>query len=174
MMIVNLTLALDFAEEFKKGRSHMAFVRRFTGEAEGGRDPAYGVIGVVTLEDIIEEMIQAEISDESDLAEQDHHKPWMKALSIFTSRPLYATLITPQLQHAAFQFLSTSLEPFRDELMSQNILKRLIHHHDVARMIRKKPGEHEPLYLYKAGQPVDYFVLILEGRVQVTLGSEGA
>ena len=46
------------------GQYHMAFVRRVISEGTG--DPYYEIIGVVTLEDIIEEIIQCEIMDETD------------------------------------------------------------------------------------------------------------
>ena len=51
--------------EFKSGeRGHMAFVQI---ENTGGPgDPFYETIGLVTLEDIIEEIIQQEIVDETD------------------------------------------------------------------------------------------------------------
>lgn len=50
---------------FKGHKGHMAFVQRVNSEGEG--DPFYEVIGLITLEDVIEELIQAEIIDETDV-----------------------------------------------------------------------------------------------------------
>lgn len=52
-------------EEFKKGHSHLAMVQRVNSEGDG--DPFYEAIGIVTLEDILEEIIQSEIVDETDI-----------------------------------------------------------------------------------------------------------
>ncbi|KAA0203583.1 hypothetical protein HAZT_HAZT010630 [Hyalella azteca] len=53
-------------KEFKEGnKGHMAFIQRINSEGEG--DPFYEVVGIVTLEDVIEELIQAEIVDETDV-----------------------------------------------------------------------------------------------------------
>lgn len=61
----DVTLDVMF-KQFKEGqKGHMAFVQRVNSEGEG--DPFYEVIGLVTLEDVIEELIQAEIIDETDV-----------------------------------------------------------------------------------------------------------
>lgn len=52
-------------EEFKTGKSHLAIVQRVNDDGEG--DPFYEAMGVVTLEDILEEIIQSEIVDETDV-----------------------------------------------------------------------------------------------------------
>ncbi|CAK9296469.1 unnamed protein product [Gordionus sp. m RMFG-2023] len=58
------TLLTSILDEFKKGKSHMAFVRRVIIEED--KDPWYRIVGLVTLEDVIEEIIQSEIWDETD------------------------------------------------------------------------------------------------------------
>lgn len=55
----------EMLEEFKKGHSHLAVVQRVNNEGSG--DPFYEAIGIVTLEDILEEIIQSEIVDETDI-----------------------------------------------------------------------------------------------------------
>ena len=53
-----------FCHSFLPGNSHLAIVQRVNNEGEG--DPFYEVLGLVTLEDVIEEIIKSEILDESD------------------------------------------------------------------------------------------------------------
>ena len=69
------------------GKSHLAIVQRVNNEGEG--DPFYEVMGIVTLEDIIEEIIKSEILDETDL-----YSKWLfsKAI-IFSSEVLKAGFI---------------------------------------------------------------------------------
>lgn len=47
------------------GKTHMAFVERIIPNGVG--DPFQELVGLVTLEDVIEEIIQAEIVDETDI-----------------------------------------------------------------------------------------------------------
>ena len=49
---------------FFAGRSHISFVQVVNNEGPG--DPYYETLGLVTLEDVIEEIIQSEIVDETD------------------------------------------------------------------------------------------------------------
>lgn len=53
-------------EEFKQGTTHLSIVLKIN-DGGGDVDPFYECIGIVTLEDIIEEIIQAEIVDETDV-----------------------------------------------------------------------------------------------------------
>ncbi|KAF2092547.1 DUF21-domain-containing protein, partial [Rhizodiscina lignyota] len=54
------TSCLDIVNFFQEGKSHMVLVSEFPGEP-------YGALGVLTLEDVIEELIGEEIIDESDV-----------------------------------------------------------------------------------------------------------
>ena len=150
----------------------MAFVQRVINENDG--DPFYETVGVVTLEDVIEEVIQSEIEDEMDTTADNRKRlrrrdvfmsSQQQDAPVFTgaSAPQYQSLITPQLQLATFQFLSTTLEPFNEQLIAPTIMRRLLRHAESARYMKLKMDESEMPCLYTAGKPADYFVLILEG-----------
>ncbi|XP_053623164.1 unextended protein-like [Plodia interpunctella] len=167
-------------KQFKEGhKGHMAFVQRIE---EGDGDPVYETVGLVTLEDVIEEMIQAEIVDESDVISDNRTKKRLaRPLNKFQDLASFAghhhsqrVHVSPQLILATFQFLNTSVEPFRPELVSESVLRRLLKQ-DVLRHVRLRGDgdrDHPERYVYQEGKPVDYFVLILEGRVEVTVGQE--
>lgn len=72
-----------------------------------------------------------------------------------------------------FCLLCTALEPFKRDCISENILRRLLNQ-DVVRHIKNKCKiKNDPLaVIFQQGKPVDFFVLILEGRVEVTVGKE--
>lgn len=109
----DVTLDVIF-KQFKGGQQgHMAFVRRVNNEGDG--DPFYETIGLVTLEDVIEEMIQAEIVDETDVYTDNRSKKLRKLQSRKHDFTLFAerkdnhhVRISPQLTLATFQYLSTS------------------------------------------------------------------
>ncbi|CAB1332373.1 unnamed protein product [Coregonus sp. 'balchen'] len=120
-------------EEFKKGKSHLAIVQKVNNEGEG--DPFYEVLGLVTLEDVIEEIIKSEILDESDLYK----------VSLFS--PCQVT---------------------------EKVLLRILRHPDVIQEIKFNDSDKRSAlhYIYQRGKPVDYFILILQGRVEVEAGNE--
>uniref|UniRef100_A0A3Q0RD80 Metal transporter n=1 Tax=Amphilophus citrinellus TaxID=61819 RepID=A0A3Q0RD80_AMPCI len=167
-------------EEFKKGKSHLAIVQRVNNEGEG--DPFYEVLGIVTLEDVIEEIIKSEILDETDLYTDNKtkkkitHRERKQDFSAFkpTDNEMKVK-ISPQLLLATLRFLATEVEPFAPVQMSEKILLRLLKHPNVIQELKyddknKRAPEH---YLFHRNKPVDYFILILQGKVEVEAGKEG-
>uniref|UniRef100_A0A3Q3RLM4 Metal transporter n=1 Tax=Mastacembelus armatus TaxID=205130 RepID=A0A3Q3RLM4_9TELE len=167
-------------EEFKKGKSHLAIVQRVNNEGEG--DPFYEVMGIVTLEDVIEEIIKSEILDETDLYTDNrtkrrvsHHERKQQDFSIFKlSENEMKVNISPQLLLATHRFLSTEVEPFKPAHISEKILLRLIKHPSVILELKfdeknKRASQH---FLFQRNKPVDYFILVLQGRVEVEFGKE--
>ncbi|XP_063818345.1 metal transporter CNNM1 isoform X2 [Pseudophryne corroboree] len=168
-------------EEFKKGKSHLAIVQRVNNEGEG--DPFYEVMGIVTLEDIIEEIIKSEILDETDLYTDNkkkeripHRERKQHDFSLFKlSDSEMKVKISPQLLLATHRFMATEIEPFKAPFLSEKILLRLLKHPHVIQELKfdvknKRSSEH---YLYQRNRPVDYFILILQGKVEVEVGKEG-
>ncbi|XP_051559547.1 metal transporter CNNM2-like isoform X2 [Myxocyprinus asiaticus] len=167
-------------EEFKKGKSHLAIVQRVNNEGEG--DPFYEVLGIITLEDVIEEIIKSEILDETDLYTDNKtkkkiaHRERKQDFSAFKHMDSEMKVkISPQLLLATLRFLATEVESFSPIQMSEKILLRLLKHPNVIQELKyneknKKAPEH---YLFHRNKPVDYFILILQGKVEVEAGKEG-
>uniref|UniRef100_A0A3B5AZ35 Metal transporter n=1 Tax=Stegastes partitus TaxID=144197 RepID=A0A3B5AZ35_9TELE len=162
------------------GKSHLAIVQRVNNEGEG--DPFYEVLGIVTLEDVIEEIIKSEILDETDLYTDNKtkkkitHRERKQDFSAFkpTDNEMKVK-ISPQLLLATLRFLATGKWPFAPLQMSEKILLRLLKHPNVIQELKyddknKRAAEH---YLFHRNKPVDYFILILQGKVEVEAGKEG-
>uniref|UniRef100_A0A8C9YDH1 Metal transporter n=1 Tax=Sander lucioperca TaxID=283035 RepID=A0A8C9YDH1_SANLU len=167
-------------EEFKKGKSHLAIVQRVNNEGEG--DPFYEVLGIVTLEDVIEEIIKSEILDETDLYTDNKtkkkitHRERKQDFSAFkpTDNEMKVK-ISPQLLLATLRFLATEVEPFAPVQMSEKILLRLLKHPNVIQELKydeknKRAPEH---YLFHRNKPVDYFILIMQVCGHNEVQSEG-
>lgn len=105
----DVTLDVMF-NQFKEGhKGHMAFVHRVNNEGDG--DPFYETIGLVTLEDVIEELIQSEIVDETDVFTDNRTKVRRTRLqkqdfTIFAEKREQKIQVSPQLILATFQYLS--------------------------------------------------------------------
>uniref|UniRef100_A0A0D9RXK6 Metal transporter n=1 Tax=Chlorocebus sabaeus TaxID=60711 RepID=A0A0D9RXK6_CHLSB len=171
-------------EEFKRGKSHLAIVQKVNNEGEG--DPFYEVLGLVTLEDVIEEIIRSEILDES----EDYRDTVVRRTPASLMAPLkrkeefslfkvsddeYKVKISPQLLLATQRFLSREVDVFSPLRVSEKVLLHLLKHPSVNQEVRfdesNRLAAHH--YLYQRSQPVDYFILILQGRVEVEIGKEG-
>jgi metal transporter CNNM len=61
-------------EKFRKGDSHMAFVYNDDSNFEAENDEIVEAVGIVTLENIIEELVQSEIMDEADKKREKRRK----------------------------------------------------------------------------------------------------
>ncbi|XP_021006825.1 metal transporter CNNM3 isoform X1 [Mus caroli] len=171
-------------EEFKRGKSHLAIVQKVNNEGEG--DPFYEVLGLVTLEDVIEEIIKSEVLDEP----EDYSDTKVRKKTVALGAPLkrkeefslfkvsddeYKVKISPQLLLATQRFLSREVDVFSPLRVSEKVLLHLLKHPSVNQEVTfdesNRLAAHH--YLYQRSQPVDYFILILQGRVEVEIGKEG-
>eukprot|EP00794_Sanderia_malayensis_P005476 gene5476-6160_t len=168
----------EMLEWFKTGKSHLAVVIKVIDEGEG--DPVYEAVGIVTLEDIIEEIIQSEIVDETDVyidnvsgRKVPGRKGTNQDFSLFSaSDEDKKKRISPQLAFALFQYLSTAVEPFKEEYLSRAVLKKLI---DQAGAVEEKmlnADKDDANYIYRRGVSADYFICVIQGQVEVVVGNE--
>lgn len=73
----------------------------------------------------------------------------------------------------AIFFSYLAIDAFKKELISEQILRRLLNQ-DIVHSIKCKGKEKDDpsLFIFQQNKAVDFFVLILEGRVEVTVGKE--
>jgi metal transporter CNNM len=178
----------DVLKMFKEGKSHLAFVKQVY-EPES-LDPVHEITGIVTLEDVIEEILQTEIVDETDTLSDNRLKRRRRDIQSKDYSDFAKiggglgrdTVVSPQMALAAFQFLSCAVEAFKDPVMSPATLRKLmaqkvyftvrVSQDDDDDASDDTPGNDHSVNLYKEGSPADFFILVIEGRVKVTVGRE--
>merc|ERR550534_3372947 len=127
------TILTDMFDEFKSGeKGHLALVQEVNND--GDADPFYETVGLVTPEDIIEEIIQQEIIDETDVVIDNKTKKKRK-------RERYKK----DAEVKMFQGVRNNNDD--------------------------KFNDKSPVIMTK-GKPCDFFVMIIEGKVEVTIGKE--
>jgi hypothetical protein len=169
----------DVLRELKRGRSHMAVVRDVNNEDDG--DPFYEIKGIITLEDIIEEIIGDEIVDETDAFVDGTHKEKVDRNETFKwarLRLLDAKIVDETLSYDETRAVTAHLlKNYADVVafLTEHQLQRLIAeaHVQLLPTATHELGSALPSdLLYEKGVPMDICTLLLAGKVTVLAGVE--
>ncbi|CAM2712473.1 unnamed protein product [Rotaria socialis] len=166
----------NLMQEFLKSRWHIALVQELRNE-EDNVDPVYVTVGVITLEDVIEEMLQREIIEEADFFTDNRRKIQRKRAktmdyTALVKRPVKGPSISPQLKVAVFQFLSTNVQQFTSGFISHEILKVLLNYNVYAMIKSQTNQKSHSIYLYKKGFRYELFTLVMQGNATLESGVE--
>lgn len=170
----------DVLRELKRGRSHMALVRDVNNKDET-QDPYYEIKGIITLEDIIEEILGDEIVDETDAFVDGSHKTEVNRAETFKwarLRLLHSKIVDETLSHDETLAVTAHLMknyPNVVSLITENQLERLIASTPVTLLPTavQEVGHLLPKeLLYEKGKPSDVCTLVLAGKVSVLVGEE--
>jgi hypothetical protein len=170
----------DVLRELRQGKSHMALVRGVNNEDES-KDPFYEIKGIITLEDIIEEIIGAEIVDETDTYVDGTHSEIVDRGETFkwaSLRLLDAKIVDETLSYDETRAVTAHL--MRNyasvvSLVTENQLNHLISTTPVSVLptaIQEIGQEFPDDTMYKKGEPNDTCTLILSGKVKVIAGAD--
>ncbi|GMT11968.1 hypothetical protein PFISCL1PPCAC_3265, partial [Pristionchus fissidentatus] len=166
------TTLLKALQKFKKGHDgHLAVVYQ--------RDE-FDTIGIITLEDVVEEILQEEIKDEFDL-KREKRGGHEKILWDTTAPP---AVMGKQLQTVTYQFCVANEEAFTERYIDKSIFERLmtsctksvdVHYLKPLGGALTVPIKQLPrcARLYTKDEMSDRYILILEGRAEVTIGQGG-
>lgn len=110
---------------FKKGLTHIGIVTEVV--FQHGFDPTHKVVGIVTLEDIIEEIIMDEIEDEYEMMDDKQQRKLTKEKLVVLFTDHRAEQLLPQNEiNAIVQYLYKYIEAFDPAKLKPNGLQRLV------------------------------------------------
>lgn len=126
---------------FKRGTTHIGVVTKIKEEDKSFvRDPVRINIGIVTLEDIIEEIIAEEIDDEFK-AESAIEKKQQKdrLMTLFMDHEAENVLSAQEIK-ACLEFLQQYVKPFQMQRMKRDLLHVLIRRSNVVELHSDEHG----------------------------------
>jgi metal transporter CNNM len=177
----SLTEAL---ETFKKGKTHLALVRHLN--LEDGSRPRIEVRGLITLEDVIEEILQEEIVDEHDVyVDVDkqirvHDGRERRVLNLGVFNPVWRTrdeqLTREEVSAIASHLHRSVFHQTSGMSLGIRAIEWLVGVSSVENREKKTAAgcsvpDPDDL-LYKAGWPTDHCLLVLQGRSSLLFGRD--
>eukprot|EP00026_Physarum_polycephalum_P007462 Phypoly_transcript_07522.p1 GENE.Phypoly_transcript_07522~~Phypoly_transcript_07522.p1 ORF type:complete len:526 (+),score=71.48 Phypoly_transcript_07522:47-1624(+) len=152
--------------DFKSGKCHLALVQRVN-EGTDNKDPFYEPVGIVTLEDVMEALIQDEILDEND--EPGGGKHLRPSISSFGQKGKSSRFLPEQVA-AIVMYLMRAVEPFGAHNIPEELVTRLVAKCGSTDITENKEGKE--VFLYTRGHPTHSFTLILNGKFEILSGDE--
>eukprot|EP00796_Vickermania_ingenoplastis_P007291 gene7291-5133_t len=177
------TKLISMLKYFQTGRTHIALVKEVQQRRSG--DPYYEIKGLLTMEDVIEELIHSEIFDEYDVDPQSLLSPDLNATFSgalprirqvgLTSKSSRRVNLSENELTACALFLSKSFPELSGARELANSVKRHATVHSV-RAPKDARGldmeDRQNIWLYRAGVPTATFTLVLAGKVEAFVGAE--
>ncbi|CCW60668.1 unnamed protein product [Phytomonas sp. EM1] len=175
------TKLISMLKYFQTGKTHIALVQEVQQPPHG--DPYYEVKGLVTLEDIIEELIHSEIFDEYDYDPRQQtfsqtipnctvsNLPKRVHIGI-TSRCSRRVQLNPNELRASALFLCESLPELK--MADVDALTNVLNNYSTVYRVRApkdarglESDDKQNVWLYREGVPSSVFTLIISGRVEI-------
>jgi metal transporter CNNM len=150
LKVPSTTVLSDMLKTFKSGRGHLAMVFD---------EKSLVTIGLITLEDVIEEIIHDEIVDEQEHVEPKNKNKRREGINLFNIST--SNEITEGQIQAISGYLQKSYECF--EIIPMELLSDLI---EKAEYKYLEIGE----VLYQRGQTYEFFTLVLRGKLEIKSG----
>lgn len=79
-----------------QGEGHLAMVKRELPRTEASSEPSFELIGLITLEDIVEEILQAEIVDEFDVITDNKNRTRRKNAPVCGNYDFEGIIVSPK------------------------------------------------------------------------------
>jgi metal transporter CNNM len=171
----------DVLRDLKSGRSHMALVRDVNAASDAS-DPFYELKGIITLEDIIEEIMGVEIVDETD-AYVDSSQSVLVDRPELTRRWASLRLLDSKIVDETLSFDEARAMAAH---LSKNYgrLVELISDHQLHKLLSETPVSILPTaemqagqllpddLIYEKGNATDVCTLVMSGKITVVAGDD--